>query len=66
VVGPAIEYMITDSITLGLAYDYTKLKLNNKSLSCPNCGTGDGAGTPAVNGTLKTNNVTTRISYFFG
>jgi opacity protein-like surface antigen len=63
--GTAVEYKVSDGFSLGLAYDYIKLKLNNKSLSCPNCGTGVGLGSPVVNYTMKTNTVTTRLSYYF-
>lgn len=63
--GTAIEYKITEGFSLGLAYDYIKLKLNNKTLTCPSCGTGAGLGTPVVNNTVKTNTVTTRLSYYF-
>jgi outer membrane immunogenic protein len=64
--GTAIEYKITEGFSIGLAYDYLKLKLNNKTLPCSNCGTGVGLGAPAVTNTIKTNSVTTRLSYYFG
>lgn len=65
ITGTAVEYKITESISLGLAYDYMKLSLSNKSLSCSACGTGVGNGTPIVNNTFKIKTVTTRLSYYF-
>jgi opacity protein-like surface antigen len=63
--GTAVEYKISDQFSVGVAYDYVKLSLHNKGLSCANCGTGTGLGSPVMDGTLKTKSVTTRINYFF-
>ncbi len=63
--GTAVEYKVTSSFSVGLAYDYAKLSLNNKGLSCANCGAGV-LSSPVMDATLKTKSVTTRIDYYFG
>ncbi|OGT63633.1 MAG: hypothetical protein A3E85_01635 [Gammaproteobacteria bacterium RIFCSPHIGHO2_12_FULL_45_12] len=65
IIEPGIDYKVTPQIALGVAYDYIKLHLNNNRVTCPSCGTGVGFGTPIVDGNLKTQAITARLSYFF-
>lgn len=64
-VGAAIDYKLWLHMSIGLAYDYVDLSFDNKSLSCDSCGSGIGAGSPNVDGTMKTQMLTARVGYYF-
>jgi outer membrane immunogenic protein len=64
-VGPAIDYKFTNNFSVGLEYDYTKLKMNNQTISCASCvGSGAGFGVPLVDSVIKIQAVTARLSYY--
>lgn len=63
--GAGGEYLVVNDTSIGLAYDYTRLKLNNRTVSCPNCGAGIGLGTPVVDGTINTQSVMLKLNYYF-
>lgn len=65
-VGTGIDYKVSKHVALGVAYDYVKLSVNNATVTCPSCGTGVGLGTPTVDGDVKTQLVSARLSYLFG
>jgi len=63
--GGGVEYMLWDGISLGAAYTYADLSLNNETVVCPNCaGIGAGFGTPIVDGDIKLQSVMARVSFF--
>lgn len=66
VAGAGVDYRLTEHCSLGVAYDYIQLNLNNKTIHCPRCGTGVGLGAPKVEGHIKTQTVTARLNYLFG
>jgi len=63
--GAGADYKLTANLALGVAYDFIRLNVNNKSISCPSCGTGVGLGTPSVDGQIKIQAVTARLNYLF-
>lgn len=64
-VGGGFDCMFGGCYSLGLEYDYTQLRYRNKTLSCPNCGSGVGLGSPKVNNELYVQTLTIRFNYFF-
>jgi outer membrane immunogenic protein len=65
-VGGGAEYMIWDCTSLGVAYDYADLSIDNKTVTCPNCNGSAGVpgfGTPIVNGDVKVQSVMARLTF---
>ncbi len=63
-VGGGVEYMVWDCTSLGVAYDYAALDINNKTVTCPACnGVGAGFGTPLVDGDFKVQSVMARLTF---
>lgn len=65
-VGAGAEYAVRPGVSLGLAYDYTRLEVDGWTVACPLCGTGVGFGTPVVDGGIVTHAVTARLNYRLG
>lgn len=65
VAGLGVDKKIISNLSVGLGYDYSKVSVNNQTLSCPLCGTGVGLGAPAVKGNLKIQTLMARCSYLF-
>jgi len=64
-IGVGSEFKISRCFSLGLAYDYIQVQYKHQSISCPNCGTGVGFGSPRVNNTLQAQTLTVRINYIY-
>jgi outer membrane immunogenic protein len=65
-VGAGTDYMIGDGMSLGLAYDYIDLEIDNETVTCPACGTGVGLGTPTVDSSIQIQSVMARLVFYFG
>jgi outer membrane immunogenic protein len=63
--GASIDYMMMPSVSVGVAYDYIRLRANNVNLNCPACGSGIGLGAPVADGRVKTQSVMAHINYYF-
>ncbi len=61
-VGIGADYMLTDRVALGVVYDYADLSVGGATVTCPNCGTGVGFGTPVVDGHIRLQSVMARLS----
>lgn len=61
--GLGADYRLTRVMTFGVIYDYARLNLNKKTISCPNCGTGPGFGAPSVDGHINNQAVMARLNY---
>lgn len=64
-VGFGIDRKLTNELTLGVSYDYIDVKIRNRVVDCPLCGTGVGLGTPIVNSSFVIQTVLARLSYMF-
>lgn len=64
-VGIGFDCKFAERLSMGLAYDYTYLKYNNKKASCPNCGIGVGLGSPQIDNNFDVQTLTLRLNYFF-
>ena len=64
-IGGGLDYMLNNSITLGVVYSYVDLSVDGQSINCPLCGTGVGLGTPVVDGDIRVQSVMARLSYLF-
>ena len=64
--GVGVEYMLREGISLGVVYDYVDLGIDGKTVTCPNCGTGVGFGTPIINGDIRVQSVMARLSFYLG
>lgn len=63
-VGGGLEYMLCDRVSLGAAYDYVDLSINNKTVTCPSCvGVGPGFGIPIVDGDINVQSIMARLSF---
>jgi outer membrane immunogenic protein len=65
-VGAGTDYMIDDGMSLGLAYDYIDLDIDDETVTCPACGTGVGFGTPTVDSRIQVQSVMARLVFYFG
>jgi outer membrane immunogenic protein len=65
IVGVGFDYLFNQNVTLGAAYNFSQLSLNNKYIPCPLCGEGIGLGAPIVDGRIQTQAVTVRLNYLF-
>lgn len=63
IAGVGVDYRLTQLLSLGIAYDYSQLTINNRSASCPTCGTGLGLGAPNVNSHINTQTIMVRLNY---
>jgi outer membrane immunogenic protein len=63
-VGAGIDYKMTEHFSLGVAYDYIQLQLNNAVVSCADCNIGLLFGTPMVDSRIRTQSVMARLTYF--
>lgn len=61
--GAGVDYRLTQHLAVGLTYDYSDISFNTQTMSCPNCNTGLGQGTPVVNGDFIVQSVMARFSY---
>lgn len=64
--GAGVDYKLTHALSVGLAYEYMRMKIDHEATSCANCGVGVGFGNPTVTGTLNTQTVTARLNYSLG
>lgn len=65
-VGFGTEYMLREGISFGIVYDYVDLSIDGKTMTCPNCGTGVGYGTPIINSDIRVQSVMARLSFYLG
>lgn len=63
-VGGGFDVMAWPSFVVGLTYDYVDLNHGTQVLTCPNCGTGVGGGTPQLDSQTTFSTVMARASYF--
>ncbi len=61
-VGVGADYMLTNRVALGVVYDYADLSVSGATVTCPNCGTGVGFGTPVVDGDIRVQSVMARLT----
>lgn len=61
--GVGAEYRLRKGVSLGLAYDYVDLGIDDWTVTCPTCGTGVGRGTPVVDGDIKVYSLMARLSF---
>lgn len=62
-VGGGVDYRLCEHVSLGAAYDYAVLNVDNKTITCPTCGAGSGFGTPSVDGDIKVQSVMARLTF---
>jgi outer membrane immunogenic protein len=63
-VGAGGEYMFCDHISLGVAYDYADITVDDTTVTCPACnGVGAGFGTPVVDADVKVQSVMGRLIF---
>lgn len=65
VVGLGLDRKLTNELTLGISYDYINVKIRNRAVNCPLCGTGVGFGAPVVNSRFIIQSVLARLTYMF-
>jgi outer membrane immunogenic protein len=65
VLGGGINYEFLPCLVGGIAYEVVKLDSDDKTIDCPDCGTGIGGGTPVVDGDLTIHTIMVRLSYLF-
>lgn len=61
-----INYKLSPHLYTGIAYSFNRLTLGTHSISCANCGSGEGYGTPKVHGHANLQIVAINLSYLFG
>ncbi|PIQ43907.1 MAG: hypothetical protein COV52_02965 [Gammaproteobacteria bacterium CG11_big_fil_rev_8_21_14_0_20_46_22] len=61
-----INYKLSPHLYTGVAYSFNRLTLSTHSISCANCGSGEGYGTPKVHGHANVQTVSVNLSYLFG
>lgn len=57
--------MAWPNVSVGMTYDYVDLNHGAHAISCPNCGTGVGFGTPYLEPEIKLSTIMARASYMF-
>jgi outer membrane immunogenic protein len=62
-VGAGLDYRLYRNLSFGVAYDYADLNVDNKTITCPNCGFGPGLVTPSVNGDIVVQSVMARLTF---
>lgn len=65
-IGAGMEYRAWTDVSIGVSYDYLDMRVGDTTMSCGNCGTGVGFGTPVVDGHFRIQSVMLRASYRFG
>lgn len=63
VVGLGFEYKLNPCLVIGATYEYLKVDNDDETVSCRNCGSGIGFGTPRVDGDLAINVAMLRLVY---
>ncbi len=63
--GAGIDYRLNQNVAIGTVYDYIKVRSDNETLTCPNCGVGVGLGTPIVKGNAKLKTLSVKATYLF-
>lgn len=63
-VGGGLEYKFTPFLSLGVSYDYIKIKAKNRIIGCASCGTGIGLGSPLMNVVIDTSVLMARLNYY--
>ncbi|MCB1148724.1 MAG: porin family protein [Chlamydiia bacterium] len=62
-VGTGLEKQLFCGIAVGIAYDYTQLSLNKRTIPCPGCGIGVGFGTPVIDSKLRVQSACIKLTY---
>jgi outer membrane immunogenic protein len=61
-IGAGADYMFCNCFSIGLGYDYIRLN-HKRTVSCSNCGSGPGFGTPRVKGHVDIQTFVLRLNY---
>lgn len=63
--GVGVDYRLSRHTSLGAAYHFIRLKMDNETIGCPNCGTGVGFGTPKADGHVDVSRIVGKFNYLF-
>jgi len=63
--GVGVERLLCERVSLGLVYDYVELGIDGEGMSCPQCGTGVGFGSPEIDGSIDVHSIRARLSIHF-